>query len=61
VPGWRGQLDLDNLRTVHRDRGIPIRVYAPRRPLGSMFDGRAAAMQARLDQGEAALDQPLEL
>ena len=55
------QLDLDNLRTVRRDRGIPIRVYAPRRPLGSMFDGRAAAMQARLEQGEAALDQPLEL
>jgi predicted acylesterase/phospholipase RssA len=55
------QLDLDNLRILHRDRAIPIRVYAPRRPLGGMFDGRAPAMHDRLEQGKAALDQPLEL
>lgn len=55
------QLDLDRLRTLSRDRGVRTRVYAPRRTLGGMFDGRVAAMQARLEQGKAALDQPLEL
>jgi predicted acylesterase/phospholipase RssA len=55
------QLDLDNLRTLRRDRGISIRVYAPRRTLGSMFDGRGAVMQARMEQGQAAVDHPLEL
>ena len=55
------QLDLDRLKTVSRNSGIAVRVYAPRRPLGGMFDGRAAAMQDRLEQGKTALDQPLEL
>jgi len=55
------QLDLDHLRTLRHECGIPIRVYAPRRTLGGMFDGREPAMAARMEQGEAAVDQPLEL
>jgi predicted acylesterase/phospholipase RssA len=55
------QLDLDRLMAVHRDRGIFVRVYAPAQPLGGMFDGRPATIEARIRQGEAALGRPLVL
>jgi hypothetical protein len=55
------QLDLDRLTRLRRDRGIAVRIYAPESPLGSMLDARETAIRTRIDQGEAALAQPLEL
>jgi predicted acylesterase/phospholipase RssA len=55
------QLDLDYLKVLRQERDIRVRVYAPQHALGGMFDGRRATIEARVEQGEAALDHPLEL
>jgi predicted acylesterase/phospholipase RssA len=54
------RLDLDYLMSLG-ENDVSVRVYAPARALGGIFDAHPDIVRLRFEQGEAALDHPLEL